>query len=79
MIQSYLLDHQPRLKRLCSGYTKQYEKALAKDPLFEEEITSQYLNNCKKIFVDEVTKALACSAEDVMIVLESMYIEGYLE
>jgi hypothetical protein len=78
-ILSFILDHQPRLKKLCKPLTKQFSHALKNNPEFSDDIYSQYETECKKIFLDEITKNLACSTEDAMIILEQFDVEGFLE
>lgn len=77
-ISEFLLDHHSELQRLCKHLTAQKDRQLARHIAFQDNVIDQYIDECSKVITDYVTKNSACNTEEVMLVLESMDLEGFL-
>lgn len=80
LIQDYLVANKEHLKLSCSSLETTKNSLLNKHPeAFTDFIKEQYHNMIRNIIVNEVTKALAIPAEDVILVLDSINVEEYLK
>jgi hypothetical protein len=75
----YLVYNQERFKIELSEFVKQRDSLLkSEDSSFHEEIQDQFKAYALSVLVDNVTKHLAISSEDAIIVIENVNLDEYL-
>lgn len=75
----YLVYNQGRFKIELSQFVKQRDSLLkSEDSSFHEEIQDQFKSYALSVLVDNVTKHLAISSEDAIIVIENVNLDEYL-
>jgi hypothetical protein len=77
----YLLSHQMRLKQELNNIIKQHNELKTKpeNSLFINDIDKQFVNMVKFHLVNDITKALGVSTEEVLSVVEDLNIQEYLK
>lgn len=77
----YLISHSGRIKVQLQDITNQYNniKADPSNELFKEDIDKQYEAMVRSVLVDEITKDLGVSTEEVLTVVEDLNIKEYLQ
>lgn len=75
----YLVYNQGRFKlELNQFVTKRDSLLKAEDASFHEEIQDQFKAYVQSILIDNVTKHLAISSEDAIVVIEALNLDEYL-
>lgn len=75
----YLIANQERFKRELKSFVDQKKSLLDKeDSSFHSDIQAQFEEYARSKFVDNVTRDLAISTEDAIIVIENLNVDGYL-
>lgn len=76
----YLLYNQGHFKKEFEPFEKQRDHLLRlEDSSFHEEINNQYTDLIKQSIVDGITRDLAISTEDAIIVIEALNLNEYLK
>ncbi len=73
-----LVNQQPRYKELVKEYIEMKQALKTDNPEFSQLIDNAFRSSCCKKIADDITKELACSTEDVYLVLEDLNLEEYL-
>jgi hypothetical protein len=72
-IPDYIGQNHEHYKELCKPHVTQLRFLLGTtDLVFHGDIAIQFCDVVKNIIVDDVTKRLSCSAEDVIIILDGI-------
>ncbi len=72
-IPDYIGQNHEHYKELCKPHVVQLRFLLnTTDLVFHPDIATQFCDIVQRIIVDDVTKRLSCSTEDVIIVLDNM-------
>lgn len=75
----YLVYNQERFKIELNPFVKQRDSLLkSEDSSFHEEIQDQFKAYVNSVLMDNVTKHLAISSEDAIIVIENVNLDEYL-
>lgn len=75
----YLIDNQQRFKQELDRFVVQRNNLLkSEDSSFHSEIEQQFKEYVQRVLVDNVTKHLAISSEDAIIVIENLNVDVYL-
>lgn len=75
----YLVYNQERFKIELNQFVKQRDSLLkSEDSSFHAEIQEQFKAYTHSVLVDNVTKHLAISSEDAIIVIENLNLDEYL-
>ena len=74
-ISQYLFDNIEHLLELTQVYRNQKNALLDTDPLFKEEIISQYNERIRFVIGVEITRDTGCSYEEALIVMEEIEID----
>jgi hypothetical protein len=75
----YLVYNQERFKIELNQFVKQRDSLLkTEDSSFHGEIQEQFKAYANSVLVDNVTKHLAISSEDAIIVIENLNLDEYL-
>lgn len=75
----YLVYNQERFKIELNQFVKQRDSLLkTEDASFHGEIHEQFKAYANSVLVDNVTKHLAISSEDAIIVIENLNLDEYL-
>jgi hypothetical protein len=74
-MMDYVINNIDHFKELTSYYKTMKEVWEKSDPIFKEEINAEYKNKVKYIICTEISRALACSYEDVIIFYEDKDLE----
>ncbi len=80
LIKDYLINNKEHLMKLTQPMRYIKSNLLKKYPeVFSDYIKEQYFELTKSIIIQDITKALAVSTEDVILVLEEINVEEYLK
>lgn len=73
MIIMLVINQQPYYREFVSDLTKQRNELLEKEnEALHPAINEQYIDQAKKVIVDEITKQISCAAEPVYEVLNNI-------
>ena len=71
-LMDYVTGNFEHLEELTKQYRERKEKLLKEDPLFNEEINAQYKDHIKYLVCLEISRDMACSYEDAVILYEEV-------
>jgi len=74
-MMDYVINNIDHFKELTSYYKTVKEVWEKSDPIFKEEINAEYKNKIKYTICTEISRALVCSYEDVIIFYEDKGLE----
>lgn len=78
-VVQYLILSQLKFKIALQPYITQRDNLLKRDSLFSDEIKQQFKELASQIIVDDVTRNMAVSTEEVKQVLEDLNFDEYLQ
>lgn len=78
-IAQYLILSQQRFKIQLQPYITQRDNLLKQDSLFSDEIKQQFKELASQIIVDDVTRNMGVSTEEVQAVLDDLNFDEYLK
>lgn len=78
-VVQYLILSQLKFKIALQPYITQRDNLLKQDSLFSDEIKQQFKELASQIIVDDVTRNMAVSTEEVKQVLEDLNFDEYLQ
>lgn len=68
----YILDNFEHLEELTKQYRVRKEELKQKDPLFKEDIDEQYKEHIKYLICLEISRDMACSQEEAVVLYEEI-------
>lgn len=68
----YITQNFEHLEELTEQYKARKEELKKTDPLFKDEIDVQYKDHIKYLICLEISKDMACSYEEAIVVYEDM-------
>lgn len=71
-LMDYVLKNFEHLEELTNQYREHKKNLLDSDPLFKEEINSQYKDQIKYLICVEISRDMACSYEEAVILYEEI-------
>ena len=71
-MMEYILGNFEHLEGLTEQYRKRKEELKKKDPLFKEEIEDQYKDHIKYLVCLEISRDMACSYEEAVVLYEEI-------
>jgi hypothetical protein len=71
-MMEYILSNFEHLEELTKQYRKRKEELKQKDPIFKEEIDDQYKQHIKYLICLEITRDMACSYEEAVVLYEEI-------
>lgn len=71
-LMDYVTGNFEHLEELTKQYRDRKSELLEKDPLFKDDINEQYKDHIKYIVCLEISRDMACSYEDAMILYEEL-------
>lgn len=78
-VVQYLILSQLKFKIALQPYITQRDNLLKRDSLFSDEIKQQFKELASQIIVDDVTRNMGVSTEEVKQVLEDLNFDEYLQ
>lgn len=78
-VVQYLILSQLKFKIALQPYITQRDNLLKQDSLFSDEIKQQFKELASQIIVDDVTRNMGVSTEEVKQVLEDLNFDEYLQ
>ncbi len=71
-LMEYITGNFEHLEELTQQYRSKREELLKQDPLFNEEINSQYKDHVKFMICLEISRDMACSYEEAVVLYEEI-------
>lgn len=71
-LMQYVLNNFEHLEELTNQYRERKKNLIATDPLFKDEINSQYKDQIKYLICLEISRDMACSYEDSVVLYEEL-------
>lgn len=78
-VVQYLILSQLKFKIALQPYITQRDNLLKRDSLFSDEIKQQFKELASQIIVDDVTRNMGVSTEEVQAVLDDLNFDEYLK
>lgn len=69
-LMDYIVGNFEHLEELTKQYRTRKEQLKKQDPLFDEEIEEQYKDHIKYLICLEISRDMACSYEDAVVIYE---------
>jgi response regulator of citrate/malate metabolism len=71
-LMDYILGNFEHLEELTEQYRERKKQLKEKDPLFQEEIDNQYKEHVKYLICLEISRDMACSYEEAVVLYEEI-------
>ena len=71
-LMEYITGNFEHLEELTQQYRAKREELLKQDPLFNDEINSQYKDHIKFMICLEISRDMACSYEEAVVLYEEI-------
>jgi len=78
-VAQYLILSQLKFKIALQPYITQRDNLLKQDRLFSDEIKQQFKELVSQIIVDDVTRNMGVSTEEIQVVLDDLNFDEYLQ
>lgn len=71
-LMEYILGNFEHLEELTQQYRTRKKELKEKEPIFEEEIDEQYKDHIKYLICLEISRDMACSYEEAVVLYEEI-------